>query len=382
MEEEQTHACRLLAILAQAVPTHGRFKELQVRRRGRSARQEGTVCQAGNSCICGRHGGTGPKEKVLVHNPLPWLHLTDRSTGRQHAFICVCARRLVSTWVCGPACPPQVVSALLPLLRGGRSQMVSEHAASVVAVLAQNPDLHFHIVGCGAVPAMMPLLFSGGHALQARLIRSCHTHGFPHRGSVSACGSPLSAEPSLTCTLALARVRAFRSTGTDKTRTYVMASLMLLVDHEERHASVVARAGAIPALINLARGQAAGAAASAPGSGNGSGVGALVASAAVGGGKRSAEGTTTAAAGGASAAQQQAQQRGTAVQEFAVAVLCSLSRYVDIQVRVQGWASALVLVQGRCISGLGDFLPQMRIVCPGLIGMLPSAKRSVHRLPC
>lgn len=31
-EEEQTHACRLLAILAQAVPTHGRFKELGVRK--------------------------------------------------------------------------------------------------------------------------------------------------------------------------------------------------------------------------------------------------------------------------------------------------------------------------------------------------------------
>ncbi len=134
------------------------------------------------------------------------------------------------------------------------------------------------------------------------------------------------------------------STGTDKTRTYVMASLMLLVDHEERHASVVARAGAIPALISLARGQAAGAAASAPGGGSGSGVGALLAGAAAGAGKRSA--AVAAAAGGASAAQQQAQQRAAAVQEFAVAVLCSLSRYVDIQVRLQGWASTFVLIQG------------------------------------
>lgn len=30
-EEEQTHACRLMAILAQAVPTHGLFREHMVR---------------------------------------------------------------------------------------------------------------------------------------------------------------------------------------------------------------------------------------------------------------------------------------------------------------------------------------------------------------
>lgn len=30
-EEEQTHACRLLAILAQATPTHGILQEQQVR---------------------------------------------------------------------------------------------------------------------------------------------------------------------------------------------------------------------------------------------------------------------------------------------------------------------------------------------------------------
>ena len=31
-EEEQTHACRLLAILGQATPTHGKFKDLKASR--------------------------------------------------------------------------------------------------------------------------------------------------------------------------------------------------------------------------------------------------------------------------------------------------------------------------------------------------------------
>ncbi len=166
VEEEQTHACRLLAILAQAVPTHGRFKELQVG----AAPPEGMLGSSWVHCVW--RGDTGG---MVTHSILRPVH---------------CVPRLIPTWDYNPSCPFQVVSALLPLLRGGRSPMVSEHAASVVAVLAQNPDLHFNIVGCGAVPAMVPLLFSGGHALQARLRNARHTHGFPHWVAISCLLQP------------------------------------------------------------------------------------------------------------------------------------------------------------------------------------------------
>lgn len=97
----------------------------------------------------------------------------------------------------------QVVQNVLPLLRGSRAHaphgplrvgasgggspssspvggsqgsvhtpLVSEHAASVVAVLAQNPDMHFHVVGVGAVPALVPLL-SAGKALYMLVAPRC-----------------------------------------------------------------------------------------------------------------------------------------------------------------------------------------------------------------
>ncbi|GIL90575.1 hypothetical protein Vretimale_17484 [Volvox reticuliferus] len=189
-EEEQTHACRLLAILAQAVPTHGRIK----------------------------------------------------ASG--------------------------VVPAVLPLLRGARGSgaVVAEHASSVLAVLAQNADMHFHIVGCGAVPAMVPLI----------------------------------------------------SNGTEKARTYVLATLMLLCEQEERHAAVVVRAGALPILVSMVATIAV--------------PQAVVAAAAV------AEVAPT------SSQSPTASPRAVAsTQEFAAAVLCSLSRYVGVQV----WPDGLRHEAGR-----------------------------------
>ncbi|KAG2497524.1 hypothetical protein HYH03_004672 [Edaphochlamys debaryana] len=211
-EDEQTHACRLLAILAQALPTHGTFKE------------------AG------------------------------------------------------------VVAAVLPLLRGerGRGPLVAEHAASVVAVLAQNPDMHFHIVGAGAVPALVPLL--------SRVSPAKRPPSFPVLPGAAALRSAES-----------------ESEGTEKARTYALACLMLLAEQEERHAAVVVRAGALPALVALAKA----APAPAPVHGHGSGAGER------GGAAAAASPLLPGAAGSGPGS--------GAVQEFAAAVLCSLSRYTNVQ---------------------------------------------------
>ncbi|GLI68495.1 hypothetical protein VaNZ11_012937 [Volvox africanus] len=194
-DEEQTHACRLLAILAQAVPTHGRIK----------------------------------------------------ASG--------------------------VVPAVLPLLQGSRGSgaVVAEHATSVLAVLAQNPDMHFHIVGCGAVPAMVPLL----------------------------------------------------SSGTEKARTYVLATLMLLCEQEERHAAVVVRAGALPILVSM------------------------VATMSMAAPRRPAAAATEVVS--TSSPSSAASPRAVAsAQEFAAAVLCSLSRYVGMQAELLTSSALPALV--RCLG--------------------------------
>ncbi|GLC39927.1 hypothetical protein PLESTB_001820700 [Pleodorina starrii] len=232
-EEEQTHACRLLAILAQAVPTHGRMKALGV------------------------------------------------------------------------------VQAVLPLLRPTRGSaaaaVVAEHACSVLAVLAQNPDMHFHLVGAGGVPALVPLL----------------------------------------------------TTGTDKARTYVLASLMLLCEQEERHAAVVVRAGALPTLVAMV------------------GETGATATAAVG------SASPPHPAGGGGGGGGGPPQRGQSVAstwEFAAAVVCSLSRYVDVQSELLSCGALPALI--RC---LGQGPPESAINATEALVHLAAgeaaAKRAVARDP-
>ncbi|KAG2431334.1 hypothetical protein HYH02_013324 [Chlamydomonas schloesseri] len=215
-EEEQTHACRLLAILAQAVPTHGRFKELGVVQSVlpllRGSRSPAPSGPFGLGAGGGSGGSSSPTSspgasQVTIHTPL-----------------------------------------------------VSEHAASVVAVLAQNPDMHFHVVGVGAVPALVPLL----------------------------------------------------SAGSDKARTYVLAALMLLGEGEERHAAVVVRAGALPTLVALA------------------------------GGASTREGGSPSAS---------SSRHATHAQEFSAAVLCCMSRYVDMQEELLAHAAVPALV--GCLAAGG-----------------------------
>lgn len=86
--------------------------------------------------------------------------------------------------------------------------------------------------------------------------------------------------------------------GSEKARTYVLAALMLLCEGEERHAAVVVRAGALPTLVTLAGGASA---------------------------QESAD-------GGSGSSHSASSRRATHAQEFSAAVLCCMSRYVDMQV--------------------------------------------------
>ncbi|KAG2423536.1 hypothetical protein HXX76_015283 [Chlamydomonas incerta] len=219
-EEEQTHACRLLAILAQAVPTHGRFKELG-------------VVQAVLPLLRGSHAPRG-------------AHGVGADGGGGGG---------------GGG------GGSLPSSPGGsvHTPLVSEHAASVVAVLAQNPDMHFHVVGVGAVPSLVPLL----------------------------------------------------SAGSEKARTYVLAALMLLCEGEERHAAVVVRAGALPTLVGLAGGMSA----------------------------------LDGADGGSSCGLSSSSRHGAHAREFAAAVLCCMSRYVDMQEELLAHAAVPALV--GCLAAGG-----------------------------
>lgn len=132
-EEEQTHACRLLAILAQAVPTHGLFREHMVRQR--------------HDCRCRTRPG-----RARPYNSDDSVHLQLQPFRQEPAPGLGPALLLLL----------QVVPTILQLLaKDGLSATIAEHAASVLSLLAQNPDTHFHMVGCGAVPALMPYLAAG-----------------------------------------------------------------------------------------------------------------------------------------------------------------------------------------------------------------------------
>lgn len=94
----------------------------------------------------------------------------------------------------------EAVPVLLRCLAAATPSVV-EHAASVVACMAQNPNTHFQLVNWGVVPQVVPLL----------------------------------------------------SSGTQKTKVYVLCSLYLFAQHDTRHAAVVSRAGAVPPLVSLLR---------------------------------------------------------------------------------------------------------------------------------
>lgn len=82
-----------------------------------------------------------------------------------------------------------MVPTILQLLaKDGLSATIAEHAASVLSLLAQNPDTHFHMVGCGAVPALVPYLASGEAGMQA---------GIQGLGVAAASGGPCVASHAL-----------------------------------------------------------------------------------------------------------------------------------------------------------------------------------------
>ncbi|GFR53251.1 hypothetical protein Agub_g16028, partial [Astrephomene gubernaculifera] len=209
--QERAHSCRLLALLGQAAPTHGRFKELGV-----------------------------------VEAVLPLLR-----------------------WP--PAAPHPAHHA------PGGDPGVGEHAASVLAVLAHNPDMHFHMVSCGVVPALLPLL----------------------------------------------------ANGTSRSRGYALACLLLLSEGDQRHAAVVARAGALQPLLRLAEAVAEDEGAEEE---EGERVSLQAAAAA-------ADGSPIPRAGGSS----------RKVQEFAAAVLCSLSRYLELKTELAQLGALPPLLS--CLSG-------------------------------
>ena len=98
IEDERAHAARLVAILAQATPTH----ELLLR---------GQALEAATKMLLGHLAAAAAVE--------------------------------------GPGSANE----------GGEAAV--EHAASVIAVLAQNPDNHFGLVGQGLVPVLVQLLSLG-----------------------------------------------------------------------------------------------------------------------------------------------------------------------------------------------------------------------------
>lgn len=59
---------------------------------------------------------------------------------------------------------PQVPELVLELMSWSPNPAVVEHAASVLAVMAQNPDTHFGLVGSGAVPLVVQMLGRGEDA--------------------------------------------------------------------------------------------------------------------------------------------------------------------------------------------------------------------------
>ena len=98
---EQAHAARLLAILAQADPTHGTMQAADV---------------------------VAAVIRVLVKMEFAARSAAQRDgahTGRRF---------------------------------GCRESAVVEHVCCILAVLSQNPNTHFQMVGSGAVPVLVPLL--------------------------------------------------------------------------------------------------------------------------------------------------------------------------------------------------------------------------------
>jgi hypothetical protein len=229
-EELRAHAARLLAILSQHPSTHQRVCEagaLQAVVRIIAAARDAAVRAAGGQPIFAEREARQRQQAAAVD-------AAAASNGGGSAAVAA-YRFYRSNGVAPPSAAEHFSAAqaaaaadkaddenedgengdeaAAPIALPAPSAALLEQATSVVAVLAHNPNNHFDMVSAGLVPALVPLLARprGGHA-------------------------PASSSPAAS-----------------KTQTYALAALLLLAMHETRHAAVVARAGAAPALAVLAR---------------------------------------------------------------------------------------------------------------------------------
>lgn len=163
------------------------------------------------------------------------------------------------------------------------------------------------IVGWGVVPLLVPLLrtpppssLSHPPSLSPSLPHPPTTLPLlPAAASINTAMQAASTAMQAASTgMQGASTAAMQAGSTSKTKTYVLATLLLLAMHEPRHADVVCRCGAIPALIAL--------------------IGTADSNSTAVSGNRNKNGSETAG--------------GLAVREYSAAVLSCLSRMVDAQV--------------------------------------------------
>lgn len=163
--------------------------------------------------------------------------------------------------------------------------------------------------------------------------------------------------------------------GTNKAKTYTLATMLMLADADARHAAVIARAGAIPHLLEamdprthytalLAAfglalpGEHTSPPASPPSS------------------PQHSAAAAPAAASDASGTGSDITSGPAAVQEFAAATLCSLARYLDIQVgagtgqrQIGSAVAAIIDAHGACVklSPFASMLFAWRCACSGFV---------------
>ena len=331
--QDQAHAARLVALLSQATPTHGLMASQGVLEAlvcvvalGAAAaapRPRGKLMAGGGAAgAVGRKAGGAVVSGRTWPQLQYWQKLRQKEEGKQQQRLkpggddhgdlgSAAASSVEEEGSIRVEVEIGTVQSEQQQPLGPEVVAVMKHAASALSVLAQNPDLHYKLVGMGAVPAMVRLLGTGvckvvkerlGVGNQGQCVASIEASRVPiHRPFLILKPPPLPSQPPLLKLLPLCML-----TAPAEVQSHVLAFLMLIATQDGRHAAVVARSGAVPAILKLLGGILQGAEGPA-----------LAGSEVVHGQSKGGSLLTVA--------------EGRAV-DFAAAVLASLCRHQDIQV--------------------------------------------------
>eukprot|EP00877_Chromochloris_zofingiensis_P014080 jgi/Chrzof1/8926/Cz03g29120.t1 len=218
-DDDKSHAARLLAILGQHPSTHesirlsGALQAVMALIRLTCKPLAGRTAGSRSADISNNSSSTWDHSSVPSSPQLPSTSTnwhtsrtagsstyppgSDGSEGRacDHFGLAIAAKGRAEAAGCAAA--NGAATTISP-----SAAAAVEQALSVCCMLAHNPDNHFFMVGSGLIPVLIPLLAENIPA---------------------------------------------------KTQTYALATLLMIAMAEGRHAAVVARAQAVPALTTLAR---------------------------------------------------------------------------------------------------------------------------------